>query len=121
MKNQNASEAAREITAQVRVLCRRKTQEERLEFMRQLECLLTHQLEQLDHEDNTMTTEQRFLHLESLLDVTKRDLADFGETWTPEDIPQRIDDLQALISSMETSVGGIRASWRLSSVASKTC
>ena len=45
---------------------------------------------------------KELIQLSSLLNVLERDLKDFAETWDPDTLPQRLDDLMALVSSSQT-------------------
>jgi|GEM_PF-6171522 len=46
-----------------------------------------------------MRTEITFIRLNSHLNIMKRELIDFSETWDINTTPQRLDDLRALLAS----------------------
>lgn len=54
-----------------------------------------------------MKTEINFIRLNSHLNIMERELIDFSETWDINTIPQRLDDLRALLVSTRAIVTDI--------------
>lgn len=52
-------------------------------------------------------TQIKLLRLDSHLNIMEREIFDFSETWNSDTVPQRIDDLGVILTSMRGIVTDI--------------